>query len=252
MNYREDEGIEYIGANYSNIANAYSLLEEEKSRRIFTKYISAYAAKNLDEFEKADYQPQYFPDDIRLYKGTGRFIDCGAYDGDSIRGMVKNRGKAESIVAFEPSKSTLEKLNDYLIKSNGSLAKQITVFPCGVWNKMEMIAFNDNGEEKASANSVSSKGNELILCVSIDEVLIGYQPTFIKMDVEGAEYNALLGAKRIIGKYKPDLAICLYHSFADIWRIPLLIDSWAINYKLYIRAYRMFGYETVLYATCKD
>jgi FkbM family methyltransferase len=166
--------------------------------------------------------------------------------------MVKNRGKAESIAAFEPSANTLTKLNDYILNTNEQPAKQITVFPCAVWDKEETLAFNNNDEEKATANSVSAFGNEQIQCVSIDEVLSGFQPTFIKMDVEGAEYNALLGAKSTICEYKPDLAICLYHSLADIWRIPLLIDSWALNYKFYIRAYRMFGYETVLYATCES
>jgi len=252
VNFRKDEDGDYISANKGNIENVYKLLEDDKSRRIFKKYISAYAGKNLDEFESADYEPQYFPNDIHMNKGTSRFIDCGAYDGDSIRSMVKNRGKAESIAAFEPSRNTLEKLNDYIVNTDEAPANHITIFPYAVWDKKETLAFNNNDEEKATANSLSDTGNEQIECVSIDEVLMKFKPTLIKMDVEGAEYNALLGARQTISECRPDLAICLYHALSDIWRIPLLIDSWNLNYKFYIRAYRMFGYETVLYATCEN
>lgn len=248
--YDLEKSFENITENYSDILATYSLLEDEKSKQLFVKYVWAYACRDKDKFAEPDIDPQYFPNDILLYKGTKRFIDCGAFDGDSIRSLVKYRGKADSVVAFEPAKKTFEKLRDYIIQSSGSIANQITLFPCGVWSKTEMIAFDE--EENASSNSVSDNGNKFIQCVSIDEVLIGFRPTFIKMDIEGAEYNALLGAKHTICEFKPDLAICLYHSLEDIWRIPLLLNKWEINYKFYIRSYYEFGHETVLYATCED
>lgn len=71
------------------------------------------------------------------------------------------------------------------------------------------------------------------------------------MDIEGSEADALLGAQKTICKYKPDLAICVYHFADDIWEIPLLLDSWNLGYRFYLRTYSSNGFETVLYAVSK-
>lgn len=63
---------------------------------------------------------------------------------------------------------------------------------------------------------ISEAGQDIIQCVALDEVLVGFKPTFIKMDVEGVEYQALLGAKQTISEYKPDLVISIYHYLKDI------------------------------------
>lgn len=246
----KEKGLEFYRKNCDDIIRCYDLLADKKSKQIYEKYIDAYLSKDLCIFEKADYQPQYFAKDIPSVKGAARFIDCGAFDGDSVRSLVENKGKAESIALFEPNKYSREKLNGFLSNSKTEFAKEIIVFPCGVWKNSEILKFN-NSKCKASS-SVSEGGKDYIQCTSIDEALIGFLPTFIKMDIEGAEYNALLGAKETITKNKPDLAICLYHKVEDLWSIPLLLNSWNLNYQFNIRAYRMFGYETVLYATSKS
>ena len=68
------------------------------------------------------------------------------------------------------------------------------------------------------------------------------------MDIDGAEYSALLGAKEIICKYKPKLTICIYHSFEDRFRIPELIKSFVPEYKFYLKKSSPV-YETILF--CK-
>ena len=68
------------------------------------------------------------------------------------------------------------------------------------------------------------------------------------MDIEGAEYKALLGAEKTIKKYKPKLAICIYHKPEDVWEIPWLIHQFNPNYKFYLRHYSLTSPETVLYA----
>ena len=68
------------------------------------------------------------------------------------------------------------------------------------------------------------------------------------MDIEGAEQNALEGAKDIILRNKPKLAICLYHKPEDLWEIPLYIHSLVPEYKIYIRHHSHTNEETVMYA----
>ena len=94
---------------------------------------------------------------------------------------------------------------------------------------------------------ISDDGDDIIQCVAIDQVLQGFNPTFLKIDVEGAEYQALTGARSTITENKPDMVISLYHDLRDIWELPLFIKSWDLGYKFYIRVYGKGGNATMLY-----
>ena len=97
-----------------------------------------------------------------------------------------------------------------------------------------------------SKNGVNA-GIEIPVC-ALDEVCGDEKITFIKMDVEGSEYKALLGAEKIISCCKPKLAISIYHNPEDIWELPELILKMNPDYKFYIRHYSLAGEDTVLYA----
>ena len=81
----------------------------------------------------------------------------------------------------------------------------------------------------------------------MDDVLIDSNPTFIKMDIEGAEYKALKGAERVIRKCHPKLAISVYHKPEDIFDIPSLILEYNSDYRFYLRHYSLTSSETILY-----
>lgn len=87
-------------------------------------------------------------------------------------------------------------------------------------------------------------------CVAVDALdqLLDDNVTFIKMDIEGAEYKAIKGAETIIRNYHPKLAISIYHNAEDIWELPRLIMTICPDYKLYLRHYSIAQAETVLYA----
>lgn len=84
--------------------------------------------------------------------------------------------------------------------------------------------------------------------VSIDEILMGKQVTFIKLDVEGSEMAALEGASESIRRWKPKLAVSVYHKPEDLWTLASYIIELNPNYNLYLRHYTTCNYETVLYA----
>jgi hypothetical protein len=99
-----------------------------------------------------------------------------------------------------------------------------------------------------AATSTTGDDGIDVPCIPIDE-LIGDRPvTFIKMDIEGAEFDALRGARKIIERDAPVLAVCVYHTQADIWRIPRLLRSMATDYSYFLRSYDGDGFQTVLYA----
>ena len=88
----------------------------------------------------------------------------------------------------------------------------------------------------------------VVNCVALDTALSGAQPTYIKMDIEGAELDALNGARGIIKQYAPVLAICTYHLQDHLWKIPLLIESMNPGYNFFLHPHLVEGWDLVCYA----
>lgn len=203
----------------------------------------------LDDFVRANHQQQYFPKDIPGWTLPINFVDCGAFDGDTLRGIPTE--KLQSVAAFEPDMENFQALISTAKSAAQFEEKEIKVllWPCGVWCKTTMLNFNG---ELDGASHIGSNGNSKIPVVALDEVLHGFRPNFIKMDIEGAELEALRGAHSLIRKYHPALAICAYHKPEDLWEIVRLIDSWDCDYKFSLRAHQYSGLDVVLYATAKN
>lgn len=223
------------------------ILEDEKSFRIYEDAISSYVTAECKMSAEAETDNQYFPADIPFKKGYSKFIDCGAFTGDTITQLRKIKGKTDTVIAFESDIHNFKALSETVRQNKESIAENILLYPCGVWSRLEQLRFNSG---QGSGGVISEDGTSVIQCVALDDVLSDFTPTFIKMDIEGAEYEALLGARKMIQNYKPDLAICVYHSIIDFCRIPLLIHGWDLGYKFYLRCHEDFNQEIVLYAIC--
>ena len=95
---------------------------------------------------------------------------------------------------------------------------------------------------------MKENGKETIEAASIDQMCGLEKVTFIKMDIEGSEREALKGAERVILRDKPRLAICVYHKWEDLYEIPMMVKRMAPEYRLYLRHHSDTAMETVLYA----
>jgi hypothetical protein len=96
---------------------------------------------------------------------------------------------------------------------------------------------------------VESKGTTEVECRTLDSAIgDDVSPTFIKMDVEGAEAGTLRGAEGLLRGRRPVLAVSAYHHQADLWRLPALLATLADDYRLHLRAHRPDGFDCVLYA----
>ncbi|GAU75656.1 FkbM family methyltransferase [Fusibacter sp. 3D3] len=219
-------------------------LEDEESQSVYYNFFNGIINSDSSLFSVPNNAIQYFVEDIKFSKSYQRFIDCGAYDGDTALMLKKLKGKVEKVAYFEPEIKNFNKL--VINTQNQEIADEEIYFPCGVWNKADVLKFNSGIQ---SSSSISEEGIAHIQCLSIDEALRGFCPTFIKMDIEGAEYKALLGAEKNIRAYTPDLAISIYHKIEDMWEIPYLIKQINPKYKFYLRCHGLHGMETILYAT---
>ncbi len=222
-----------------------SLFSDEKSKTIFESTIAARLHFDYHLLPEPDpICEQYFSADVPLRK-AGVFIDCGAYDGDTIDVIKDFLPSVEHVIAFEPDIKNFNRLAYKAQNTYSSQFKSFISFPCGCWSESILLHFSDGSGE---ASSIGAEGNVTIQGISLSDAIVNIKPDYIKMDIEGAEYNALIGCKRIIYKYQPDLAICVYHKPEDLFRIITLINSWNLNYKFYLRQYGFFGLEQVLYA----
>ena len=118
---------------------------------------------------------------------------------------------------------------------------------CSGWMLLKNIQLFFSTNHQAGS-SIHPEGDSLIQCVALDDVVFDFAPTFITMDIEGAEIFALRGMRKIIERYHPKLAISVYHNPEHLWKIPLLLQEIAPDYKFYLRNYTSFSFETILYA----
>lgn len=171
------------------------------------------------------------------------YIDAGAFDGQSVIDFIDwSKNNYSRIISFEPDNKNAMKCEDIIKEKN---IKNIELHRKGTWSRSETLCFDNKG---TASSRISNDGNFQIEVCSIDEVLHGEKATFIKMDVEGSELESLKGAKKTIQKYKPKLAICLYHKEEDIFDIPEYLMGIMPCYNFYLRSYCSNEWEFILYA----
>lgn len=169
------------------------------------------------------------------------FVDCGCFDGETSKSFAKwCNYKYKKIVAFEP-----DDYMNYRIIENCKELKDFELFSYAVGKERGKVKFVSGAN---GGSRLDTLGDDIKIIESIDNVLKGERATFLKMDIEGAELNAIYGSTETIRKYKPKLAICIYHRLEDIIEIPKAIMSIRDDYKFYIRHYSSCLWETVLYA----
>ena len=187
---------------------------------------------------------QYFDTDLIHLESKERFVDAGAFDlatSEEFRDNCRDKECDCFIYAYEPDSMSYEKC---LKKIESKSIVDIKLINACLWDKEESLCFDQEG---TGSSAVSKIGKDYVKAVTLDGLNKG-DISFIKMDIEGAELNALVGAQKTIMKSHPKLAICLYHKPEDIYNIPLFIKKLDPSYRLYIRHYSNYITETILYA----
>ena len=175
------------------------------------------------------------------------FIDGGSLNLSDTRYYIESNMNFEKVYAFEPSEKNYEICKQIKSKFLDD-DERIEIVNKGLWSDEKVLCFTEN----AGSSCLSNKGEETVEVTSIDQYLEGKEKvSYIKMDIEGAEMEALKGAKNTIIHDKPDLAICIYHKDEDILEIPKYILELNPDYTLYIRHYSCYVWETVLYAVMR-
>ena len=232
----------YFDKHQKEVASIAALLADDYSREVYFSAINYRKTHNPEDAPKYSKHDQYFVKDIVTLSDNEVFIDCGAYDGDTMREFMKvSDGKYQRIVCFEP----VEEYHKRLQKRGEG--KSVTAICAGVYKETTTLNFNAEGG-KGSAITNTAEHTVSVPVRAIDDVSECRDATFIKMDVEGAELDALYGSKETILRNHPKLAVCIYHYHRDFVEIPKWIHALVPEYKLYVRHHSYSVNETVLYA----
>lgn len=239
-------------AFFKNKANffeeVYFSLADNYSRKVLVNVLNAKISGNFDLYKNIKSECEYFDDEIISLGKKEVYLDIGSFNGNSILEFHrKTKGKYDGIIALEPDPKNRQILQGRLAKNQIS---HVEIIESGAWNKKEILYFhNDRAGGSCVTNEATLEFKGFPLSVDlIDNLLDDRRITYISMDIEGSERNALLGAARIIKKWKPKLAISVYHRREDLFDIPKLILSFDSSYQLYLRHYTDNQTETILYA----
>lgn len=189
----------------------------------------------LDEMSKKQYfDLQALPHDQREC-----FCDVGSFDGKTSLRFMEWSQKWEHIYCFEADPNNVSKIQKTL-----HFGDKVTIIEKAAWSQAGMIGFYAKGN---GSSGIDARG-DILSATTLDSEMQDKRITFIKMDIEGAENEALTGAKKIIQEQTPKLAIAVYHKEEDILSVLEKIMEYNPRYKFYLRHYSLTDSETVLYA----
>ena len=233
----------------SEILQAFDLMADDRSRAEFIAQIKWRLHHDFGALPHAVDEEQYFCDTIVRPRRDEVFVDCGAFDGDTLAVFLESRAdQFAHYHAFEPDPVNFEKLKRVAELQTAAVSSRISLYPYATSDRRTKVRIEPTG----LASSRIGEGSTEVDCVPLDEVLEGVTPTTVKMDIEGAEFDSLNGSRRTIDRTFPVLDICVYHTQDHLWVLPLQIRSFNPEYRFYLRPHKDEGFDLVCYAVPPD
>ena len=224
---------------------AAQLWEDGASRAEYLANIRLRALGDPSELSEPAEEESYFLDGVFDAEEGDTLVDCGAFDGDTIRSLIAREPCLGAIDAVEADSNSFAKLDAFVKTLAPGIRDKIRLHKCAVGAEQGEVRFENDGTVDSK---ISVTGGTVVEMMRIDDLCASAPVSMIKMDIEGGEFDALLGAKQVIQRDRPILAICAYHLQEDIWRLPLLIRRLCPEYRMYLKAYRGDAIQTVVYA----
>ncbi|HTL46257.1 MAG TPA: FkbM family methyltransferase [Vicinamibacterales bacterium] len=226
----------------------YDCLFDERSRQEFAAQVASRLSLDFGRLPLHDDAAHiYFPPDLIRLSANEVFVDCGAFDGDSIC-LFRSRtsGSYARIFACEPDETNRARLIRFIHGLSPEERTRITVLPFALGDRDGVMHFDASGT--AGSHLVTVAATQAVECRRLDTLLDGQAPTFMKMDIEGAEPDALSGAFEVMRRARPILAVCAYHKSEHLWTLPQIMKAALPDYQISLRRYAEDCWETVYYA----
>ena len=227
------------------VRRAFDLWADDASRSEFVAHVRWRLQMDFDGLPRPVKHAMYFPDDLIAASSDEVFVDCGAYDGDTLKTFLEKRGTAFSeFHALEADPANANKLRGFIAMLPAAAQRKISTHELAVGAERGIVRFDAAG----TASSSVGHGSLEIKCAPLDEILTGIKPTWIKMDIEGSEPDALVGASNLIAVNSPILSICVYHLQNHLWTLPLQMKALLGDASFFLRPHVFESWDLVCYA----
>ena len=236
----------FLEENSVFLENFYENLQDQHSKDSFVAYLASKVQQDMKYLPFVFEKVQYFPKGIFELTNHESYFDCGAFTGDTIADFLKATGGFyRHIWAAEPDRSNYNRLIQYIETAK---LPNVDVVNKGIYHYAGKLPFQETG---SMLSMITDASDDSIETDTIDRIAAGSPVTYIKMDVEGVELEALKGAGQTIKTYKPVLGISIYHKQQDLIDIPKYIKEIVPEYTFYFRVHKKLAIDTVLYGVVK-
>jgi len=234
---------EKILLNKDAILHAFQLLGDEKSRRVFVDNITI---RLLGDFNFASDVEDWPATDIFNELDQEVIVDAGAFDGDTVvEFMDRFREKIWKIYAVEPDSNNFIKLQERVALFPNNLREKVILCKIALGSEVAKVSFSSQG---TMASSINGNGTTTVDCMTIDQAFSQPRPTYVKLDIEGGEVEALKGATQTLQDSPIVWSVTTEHRFDDIWKIPTLIKSINPALNIFLRSHGNEGWDLICYA----
>ena len=231
------------------VLQGFDLWEDEASRAEYIAQVRFRLCADFDGLSHPVQHPQYFPPDLFSWSGDEWIVDGGAYDGDTVRTVSRLHGdRFGHMLAVEPDPANFERLLATAAALPPAVRAKLDCRQIALASRHGTLHLDATGTASSTTSAAASAAAIAVPAETLDALVAGAAPTFVKLDIEGAEIDALEGARATIDRHAPVLAVCVYHLQNHLWRIPLLLRGWRRDYAFFLRPHNEEGWDLVCYA----
>ena len=220
----------FYEAREEEFDKARALMADDESRRIFDAIVAYKLTGKLSYLKEATSSYDAVFSSLLRSDDYEVCADLGAYNGDSVREFMAKFPRLSRVISLEPDRRNFRKLSAF-VQDNG--LDFVECHNCAAYSENGEMAFSQSGNRNARAG----EGKGSVAVRTLDSILDGRRVDYIKYDVEGSEYEALIGSLETIREHRPDLLVSLYHRNEDLFRLPLFLHEIDKGYEFYLRRF---------------
>jgi FkbM family methyltransferase len=224
-----------------------AVLADEDSRSQFARHLKWRVTLDAGSIPLPDRKTTYFNSRMFKLNPDAVIADCGAFDGDSLRLFLYWHGRQfKRYLAIEPDPVSYTKLIEFVASLEPDVAARIDPLQAATGLKRGTIRVSTTG--KPGSQQVTGGDSVEVACVSLDEIFADGRCDYLKLDIEGAEWDAIGGASGLIGRDRPIIGVAIYHKPTDIFDLPLALMEATSDYDYHMRSHDDDGIDLVFYA----
>lgn len=223
---------DFVSVHAEELSMTRAMLCDEASQYCFDQIIAAKLSGHLAQLEASVSGESETWTSILHPAEYRSAADLGAYTGDTVRSLMVHAPNLRRVWAMEPDRRSYAKLTSW---GNNEPRLELCAVQAAAWSKRGEMFVSDAGGRGASL----AASGRAVPVEALDNIVGDARVDYIKYDVEGAEYEALLGSADTIARCRPELLVSLYHRGEDLYRLPALLRELCADYRFYLR--RMAG-----------